>query len=387
VSLTQPPTRKEREGAVAEPQLQQSLPDNRLTVTDFQELQRHQPAAATVTQKRVNQKQQKKKYRAMREQHNQSEARASFLSRALSWMWTNRAYGVVAWAFYYLWRLDSVRLAVWKRARQLQQKAMEEGIDALTSELSSTAKGLATKTASDGRLFIGYYLSLRPRTTAALAVVAVYQINKLRTWYRSTSKRDPKDRMQKYPASIEHKLVKVEPPEEQEEKKEKEKEKEVRKKEAGKTHGTAAVEIDAQQVASPRSSTTTRRSSRDGEGYVGVDLEDDAQILKRAGLKKLADVVRGKGVRFNRKTLRLLRSMRHFACIGDADSAAIYRKMKRVLFPKGTVVVKQDDPVFSGMYIVIRGRLVVYRRASNVMATTTSPNTDGAAHPTLGSRL
>jgi hypothetical protein len=130
-------------------------------------------------------------------------------------------------------------------------------------------------------------------------------------------------------------------------------------------------------------------------------------MLKRAGLMKLADVVRGKGVRFNRKTLRLLRSMRHFACIGDADSAAIYRKMKRIQFPKGTLVVQQDDDCSSGMYIVIKGRLVVYRntdrggrgseggrrnrqkrqnRQSHHHHKKNSAAAAGA-HPTLGSRL
>jgi hypothetical protein len=141
---------------------------------------------------------------------------------------------------------------------------------------------------------------------------------------------------------------------------------------------------------------------RNGGGYVGKDLEDDARMLKRAGLMKLADVVRGKGVRFNRKTLRLLRSMRHFACIGDADSAAIYRKMKRIQFPKGTLVVQQDDDCSSGMYIVIKGRLVVYRntdrgsrgseggrRNRQKRQSHQKKNSAAAAgaHPTLGSRL
>ena len=191
-----------------------SLPDNRLTVTNFQELQRHQPA--TLTQKRVNQKQLKKKHRAMREQHNQAEKAASFLSRVLSWMWKNRSYGVVTWFVYYLWRADGKLL---QRARRLQQKAMEEGIDALTSELSSTATIYATKTASEGTNFFGK----RPRTTGALVVILTYQITKFLTLYRSTSKRDPKDRMSKYPASIEQKLIKRIPEEEEEEEKEDEK--------------------------------------------------------------------------------------------------------------------------------------------------------------------
>ena len=59
----------------------------------------------------------------MREQHNQAEKAASFLSRVLSWMWKNRSYGVVTWFVYYLWRADGKLL---QRARRLQQKAMEE---------------------------------------------------------------------------------------------------------------------------------------------------------------------------------------------------------------------------------------------------------------------
>jgi len=359
-----------------------------------------------------------------------AEARASFLSRALSWVWDNRAYGVVGYLLYYLWKRDGVRMAMWKaqrRAQNMRQQAMAKGIDVVAAELAdglaqgldgldlkqltSTAKGYATKTMGEGRGYFSYVLRQRPRSVVAWLVIVAFQTSKAITYYRARKVKDPVDRMNQYPSSVEEKVKRGAGEEGEEEKEEEEEEEE----EGEEEEEEEDVELDAdkwktkekegqrllkvKKVSLP-SDYETNPVRRNGGGYVGKDLEDDARMLKRAGLMKLADVVRGKGVRFNRKTLRLLRSMRHFACIGDADSAAIYRKMKRIQFPKGTLVVQQDDDCSSGMYIVIKGRLVVYRNTDRGRSEGGRRNRQNrqshqkknsaaaaGAHPTLGSRL
>ena len=333
-------------------------------------------------------------------------------------MWSNRAYGFVAWCLYFLWRRDGIRLAMWREAKKMRQKALAEGIDVvaaqLQQQLTTTAKGLAAKTALDGRWYISYFIRQRPRSVAAWLVIVLFQLNKLTTYYRVKALKDPLDRMKSYPSMIEEKVKKNDP----DDLDDVEDAEEEDGQSSDETRESSSSSVTQQQslISPPKDSSETSPSirtvktptgekikrvklpndyqtnpvRRGGGGYVGVDLEDDARILKRAGLKKLADVVRGKGVRFNRKTLRLLRSMRHFACIGDADSAAIYRKMKRITFAKGTLVVQQHDSVSSGMYIVTRGRLVVYRKTatgSHRASSSTSSVAAAGTHPTLGSRL
>ena len=250
----------------------------------------------------------------------------------------------------------------------------------LSSELSSTAKVMTKRAASDSRRFVlAYYASLKPRTTIALSIILLFQTNKLFTWWRSTSIKDPTDRMMVYPASKERRL----------EGKEEEEEEVVVVAVTSENEDGKMKKLNEKKKKKKILTTTTIEKSGKGYGggYMGEDLDDDARILKRAGLKKLADVVRGKGVRFNRQTLRLLRSMRHFACIGDADSAAIYTKMKRIQFRKNTVVIHQGEEVTSGMYIVIRGRLVVYRKSAALVFGRSSDASPAGSHPTLGNRL
>jgi membrane carboxypeptidase/penicillin-binding protein len=154
-----------------------------------------------------------------------AEARASFLSRALSWVWDNRAYGVVGYLLYYLWKRDGVRMAMWKaqrRAQNMRQQAMAKGIDVVAAELAdglaqgldgldlkqltSTAKGYATKTMGEGRGYVSYVLRQRPRSVVAWLVIVAFQTSKAITYYRARKVKDPVDRMNQYPSSVEEKV-------------------------------------------------------------------------------------------------------------------------------------------------------------------------------------
>ena len=99
-----------------------TLPDPKLSVANLQELARHDISTTTTTQKRLNQKHQRKKTKTMREKYEGSERRASFLSRTLSWLWANRSYLFVAAGVAWLNSRDKMRAEMIRRARGLRQQ-------------------------------------------------------------------------------------------------------------------------------------------------------------------------------------------------------------------------------------------------------------------------
>ena len=307
-----------------------------LSVVNLTELARHQQQPTTsTTQKRLNKINTWKKTKAMKEKYGQSERRASFLSRLLSMLWTNRSYLFVAASVAWLNSRDRLRAEMVRRARglgeqakRMRDKVAAEGLDAGLEVMRTTV----VRTWSES--VAGYFRS-RPRTTFGILVIVAFQITKAIVYFRGKSRRDPRDRLQKYPASVERKAD---------------------------TYKTA--EEDGVEDGNNGSMTTWRGQNDPDSPLKGASLgasvtssgsiDDLGEIIEHGGLHNLMTELNENGVHFNRKTLQLLRSMRHFACIGDADSAAIYKEMKHVRFERGQIIVRQGDPVTDGMFIVLR---------------------------------
>ena len=322
--------------------LRPSLPDPNLSVVNLTELARHQQQPTTsTTQKRLNKINTWKKTKAMKEKYGQSERRASFLSRLLSMLWTNRSYLFVAASVAWLNSRDRLRAEMVRRARglgeqakRMRDKVAAEGLDAGLEVMRTTVVRTWSESVS------GYFRS-RPRTTFGILVIVAFQITKAIVYFRGKSRRDPRDRLQKYPAS------------------------------ERKADTYKAAEEDGVEDGNNGSMTTWRGQNDPDSPLKGASLgasvtssgsiDDLGEIIEHGGLHNLMTELNENGVHFNRKTLQLLRSMRHFACIGDADSAAIYKEMKHVRFERGQIIVRQGDPVTDGMFIVLKGSLTVYR--------------------------
>ena len=344
------PARLQSKGEHLSKESRPLLPDNRLTMTNLAELARHYQSS-TITQKLLNQKQRRKKMKTLKEKYERSEMRESFLSRALSWLWSNRAYLFVGVGVMWLNSRDRLREEMMRRARDLQKQALDmrdkvaaEGLDAGLEEMR------ATVVRSWGS-YLGNFLKLRPRTSFGILLIISFQITKAVIYFRGKSRRDPSDRLQKYPASLERKASSDEANVNNL----------IQTSHAG---GTNAVDTGSGSVWQGGKGCHSPTGGLQSKVVSSTSILD--QMLEHGGLNKLMIELNQNGVSLNHKTLQLLRSMRHFACIGDADSAAIYKKMKAVKFKRGQIVSRQGDSVSQGMFIVLRGNLVVYKKIHQI---------------------
>lgn len=295
------------------------------------------------TQKRIVKHQKTQKKLAQKMTGKSLMERASKILGSLMYnTWVNRSYGVIGLVIYWLWRRDIMRQAILRAERAAEikdvgelQAVVEQGV----GELRKRSQG-----------WLLSFVSARPRSSFGIIALLAFQASKYLLLIRSRLQygSDPSDRLKSYPAGREQPVLEQDSDDSEED------------SVAG---GDSDSNSDAGDDGIDSSVESGSEGSADGSKvteFEKVPSDLNLSSLERQGLQQLAAAVRGKGVSFNRKTIRLLRSMRHLASIGDVDSASIYKQMKRHYVPAGRILFSEGSPVDGGMYIVITGRLVTY---------------------------